>query len=464
MRQYHDALADLNRAIELTPDDAWAIGSRGETYREMARYNDALVDFTRAIELRPDDAWATAGRGETYRLMRRYNNALADLNRAIELAPDDAWAFSRRGEIFREMAFYDDALVDFTRAIELRPDDAWATAGRGETLREMARYNDALVDFTRAIELRPDDAWATASRGETYRLMRRYNDALVDFARAIELDPDDAWAFSRRGATYRALERHDNALADLNRAIELDPDDAWAISLRGATYRALERHDNALPDATRLTDPTGQIGTRWGHSDNDGDPPAETAFGWSANKFDNASMQTDSIDVSIYLDTDDEGKIQRITQSVDKLVDLLGFDGPLDIRIERGSFIRFSRGKIKKALTSDELKARLSNLERIVELHGSDNTQAHVDSDFADVYSKLLAALDDVPCGCIRAGSTLIVKYYSNGQSVVLGRKLTVTEIAAFEAYPEIQMDPSRTLEILALATEKIEGRQLKSG
>ena len=33
MGRYDEALADLNHAIELDPGYAWAIGSRGQTYR-----------------------------------------------------------------------------------------------------------------------------------------------------------------------------------------------------------------------------------------------------------------------------------------------------------------------------------------------------------------------------------------------------------------------------------------------
>ena len=53
----------------------------------MGRYDEALADFTRAIELDPEDAWTIASRGETYRLMGRYDEALADFTRAIELDP-----------------------------------------------------------------------------------------------------------------------------------------------------------------------------------------------------------------------------------------------------------------------------------------------------------------------------------------------------------------------------------------
>ena len=51
MERYDEALADLTRAIELDPEKAWYVASRGRTYRLMERYDEALADFTRAIEL-----------------------------------------------------------------------------------------------------------------------------------------------------------------------------------------------------------------------------------------------------------------------------------------------------------------------------------------------------------------------------------------------------------------------------
>ena len=45
---------DFNQAIELNPQDQWAIASRGETYRLMGHYDNALTDFNHVIALWPD--------------------------------------------------------------------------------------------------------------------------------------------------------------------------------------------------------------------------------------------------------------------------------------------------------------------------------------------------------------------------------------------------------------------------
>jgi Tetratricopeptide repeat len=120
------AIADLNRAIEIGPGYTWAIGSRGRTYWLMGRYDDALAD-----------AWAIAHRGEIYRAMGRYDEALADLNRVIELDPAANWAIAERGGIYRLMGRYDEALADFNRAIELDPSDDDYAAKRAEIHRLM---------------------------------------------------------------------------------------------------------------------------------------------------------------------------------------------------------------------------------------------------------------------------------------------------------------------------------------
>jgi tetratricopeptide (TPR) repeat protein len=191
----YDGIEENQLAVIL----AW----RGEAYRLMKQYENAIADFDRAVELDTDYAWAVANRGHTYRLLERYEEALADFDRAIELNPEYNWAIIGRGFTHQDMKRYKEALVDFNQVIELDADNAKAIAERGFTYWLLEQYEEALTDFSRAIELDANYTRAVTNRGSTYQMLGRYEEALADFDRAIELDADYIWAITERGYTYR---------------------------------------------------------------------------------------------------------------------------------------------------------------------------------------------------------------------------------------------------------------------
>ncbi len=96
MQRYNEALADLNRAIDLDSQSAMALGNRGEVYRLLEQYDAAIADLNRAIDLDSQAARSLGNRGEVYRLLGQYDAALLDFNRAIELLPDNEWLLHHR--------------------------------------------------------------------------------------------------------------------------------------------------------------------------------------------------------------------------------------------------------------------------------------------------------------------------------------------------------------------------------
>ncbi|HEY6785719.1 MAG TPA: hypothetical protein VI365_00250, partial [Trebonia sp.] len=164
----------------------------------------------------------------------------------------------------------------------------------------------------------------------------------------------------------------------------------------------------------------------------------------------------DEIGVSIYLDTDDADTIARVILHVDELVEALGYDGPIDPAVERGSFIRNSWAKIKRSLTSEDVKEILIKAQRAAELRCLDAQQAEVDNKIADTLGKVIDSLSDVPSACIQAGSILIVKYSGPQGPVLMVRSLSQLEVRALERFPEIQREPQKTLESLALTVSNL--------
>jgi tetratricopeptide (TPR) repeat protein len=244
------ALHDVNRAIDLRPNDASQLGWRGYLHFEMQEWQQALADFSLALAIDPDSAWTLSNRGATLRILNRNDEALPDLDRAIHLEPGRAWALRQRGLVLHALGRFQEAIEDFDRSLDL--DLHPGTLGdRGQSLLELEHLEAALADFTRAIELDSSYAWAFRRRADVFETLGRYEDALADYRHSLALEPSDVWVLSRCGSCLRELGRLEESLATLNEAAQRDPDDSWVLFSRALTYRALGRLREALADANR---------------------------------------------------------------------------------------------------------------------------------------------------------------------------------------------------------------------
>ncbi len=216
-RQAADALPFVTQALGLLEgleDDeaekwrAKCLNNRGALFLQLQQPDNALRDLNRAIELAPNDAQAYANRGTVYSNLQQYDKALQDLKKAIDLAPDDERFYVSRGVVYAKMEEYDNALRDLNKAIELRPDYTGAYMNRSAVYSKLGQHENALSDSNKAIELASNDrekARAYANRGNVYRESGRYDEALRDYKKAIELDPGEpdhyhnrAWALAQK--------------------------------------------------------------------------------------------------------------------------------------------------------------------------------------------------------------------------------------------------------------------------
>lgn len=274
------ALADLTKAIELSPNGAHAYHNRGVAFNELGRFDLAFADLTKAIQLNSGYVGAYVDRGIVLFHQRKYDLALNDLTKAIEMEPKNFSAYLNRASVHAEKRNFVKALVDINRAIELNPGSATARlnkgavytglsnpnlaiksyteaikldhnlieayVGRGQTLLAAGMYSQAIDDFSKVIERFPKTAGAYSYRGAAYSMMRLYDLAIQDYSKVIELEPKDAMAYSNRGVSYSDIGQHEKGLLDLNRAIELDPADAHAYFNRGIVYYRQQRYKRAL--------------------------------------------------------------------------------------------------------------------------------------------------------------------------------------------------------------------------
>jgi tetratricopeptide (TPR) repeat protein len=228
--RHDDAIADLTKAVELSPDDTWVVGSRGEAYLAMGRYQEAEADLTRAIDMDRDSEFL-ASRAEVYRATGFFDQAMSDLAEAAKIDPDDAGIAASLAVTYLAEHRYAEAVAEVNRAVSLGMSEDVISVVRGYAYKAMANFQRAIVDFSRAIDLDSANAGVLVSRAESYRAINAYASAVEDFTRALELRPDDADTIASRGGAYLMSGLNDKAECDFAQALELDPDVARLISI-----------------------------------------------------------------------------------------------------------------------------------------------------------------------------------------------------------------------------------------
>lgn len=205
--QYEDALASINRAVGMAPNDAEAHNHRGVILWYLERYEDALAANQTALDLAPDNVWAWLNRGIILRSLRRYEDALAAYDQGLKLAPYDGDLWANRSVVLWNLQRYNEALESADQALGRNAESAQAWFNRAIALTSLEQWPAALEAYTRVITLTPQDASAHTGQGLALFRLRRYPEAIAAFQLALALDANQALANQGLQASQRALQQ-----------------------------------------------------------------------------------------------------------------------------------------------------------------------------------------------------------------------------------------------------------------
>ena len=191
-----DALAPMQKAVALSPDDAEGHNNLGAILRDLDRPGEAVACSRRALKIRPDFAEAHGNLGAALKDLGQLDEAVASYRRALEIKPDNAEAHNNLGATLQNLGRFDDAVASYRRALEINPDNAEAHNNLGTTLQNLGRLDDAVANYHRALEIRPAYAMAHSNLGNYLKDLGRLDDAVASYRRALEIKPDYAEAHS----------------------------------------------------------------------------------------------------------------------------------------------------------------------------------------------------------------------------------------------------------------------------
>ena len=220
-RDYKDAIADYDIAIDKNPNYAEVYYLRGLAQKSLEQLEEAIVDFDNAIRLDPERTDAYYWRGNTKGSVERYEEAIVDFDNAIRLDPERTDAYYWRGGVRYNLEQSEEAIVDFDNAIRLDSKRTDAYYWRGRAKYRLKRYIEAIVDFDEAIHLSIENPRVYYWRGVSKKRLGQNAASIVDFDIAIRLEPTYAYSHYHRGAAKFNLDRFVEAKVDLEIALSL---------------------------------------------------------------------------------------------------------------------------------------------------------------------------------------------------------------------------------------------------
>ena len=143
-----EALAAMQRVVELAPDDAEVHFTLGVMALRTDRIDEAESELARAVALAPRNARFPAAHGLALRAQRRWRDAEGAFLRALLLEPGDASTIAALGELYRLAGDPEKCALRYEQFVwQLERRDA-ETLGEGErralaSARERVRECDA---------------------------------------------------------------------------------------------------------------------------------------------------------------------------------------------------------------------------------------------------------------------------------------------------------------------------------
>ena len=187
LTQRKDALAALEHAVRLMPDDVHTHNNLGNVLNEGGRYQDAVDCYRRALALRADFAEAHNNLGNALKQLGRMEEALASYRRALDIHPDFADAHNNLGNAYRTLDRLEKAEASYRRALALRPGFAEGHNNLACALLGQGRHEEAIGHYRQALSSRPDYLIAHKNLGNALMEHGQFEHSLAHFRQAIQL-------------------------------------------------------------------------------------------------------------------------------------------------------------------------------------------------------------------------------------------------------------------------------------
>jgi len=252
---FSSPLSFFSSGVEASAKNAYALNSRGGTFRDAGNIEPALADFDNCIRVCPTYSCPYFSKGDLYRNTGDYQKA--EYFYALALKYDTLYknintlqdnAYMSLSAIKLILNKYGEAVAILKKADIVYPGSQNILNNMGYAYNSLGKYDSALVCFNRAIKIDPEAAAFQNNRAKAKYHLKDFNGSMTDFNKAIKLDPGLDDAYLNRGILKTDINDYEGAISDFNMVLNLNAQSGEAFYHRGIAYSKINKPAEAEKD------------------------------------------------------------------------------------------------------------------------------------------------------------------------------------------------------------------------
>ena len=237
---------DAIASIETPSQQSYSHFNKAGELAEQEQYLEALAELEKSLELNPYYAKAYNDKGFILFKTGKGREAIDYFNRAIELDPGFASACNNLGFVLESLGKAEEAKEKYLRALEINPGLTGALCNVANLYRVEGKLDDAIGYYNKALEIKPYLTEAQSNLGVAHQLKGEFDEAIRCFSNALEIENDYVPAHYNMGLVYQSQGKNEDAIACFEKAVEFENNYIPALYSLGVTLQRQGKVDRAV--------------------------------------------------------------------------------------------------------------------------------------------------------------------------------------------------------------------------
>ncbi|HTW95376.1 MAG TPA: tetratricopeptide repeat protein [Tepidisphaeraceae bacterium] len=155
-RDFTQSIDCFSRALELHPNSPDFLSNRALCFRAMGKIPQAIADLQQAIKINPNDAGAHLILGNTLAQAERFKDAAAAYEASLRINPNFTDAMLRLASLYQNLGRHEEAIELFRKVLAIDPACVNAHADLAASLNSLGKADQAIASLRKAIDLEPN--------------------------------------------------------------------------------------------------------------------------------------------------------------------------------------------------------------------------------------------------------------------------------------------------------------------